>query len=204
MVCLQKHLLLLLHSFSEVKLQNSLKVLQTTYPSTAPNSFKLQPNHLELQTTYPLLPPKYLELQTTQPQVTTNSNPSEHSLYKTWLRTFLNTIWNIYFSYFKSTLQVESQLLLTWFLLTLVYPTIRLLTSSTLQWKQAERNLQVGDVGVLKYDKTLGSDSWIIGVQRFAVMLPVEEQDAWVKPDSVSKPVEVESIPQQASEMTLN
>ena len=28
------------------------------------------------------------------------------------------------------------------------------------KWKQAERNLQVGDIGLIKYDKALGSDSW--------------------------------------------
>ena len=89
------------------------------------------------------------------------------------------------------------------------------------KWKQAERNLQVGDIGLIKYEKSLGSDSWRlarvaradpdedglvrtinvcfrprhvrdqgkkyrakqplgmdIGVQRFAVMLPVEEQES--------------------------
>ena len=41
-----------------------------------------------------------------------------------------------------------------------------------------------------------------IGVQRFAVMLPIEEQESGQ--DNAAAPVEVEPIPPQASEMTLN
>ena len=115
------------------------------------------------------------------------------------------------------------------------------------KWKQAERNLRVGDIGVLKYEKSLGSDSWRlakiakaapdqdglvrtitvqfrprhvrdksqkyrtkqplemdIGVQRFAVMLPVEEQESWTGLDAPPVPAEEETVPQQASEKTLN
>ena len=115
------------------------------------------------------------------------------------------------------------------------------------KWKQAERNLRVGDIGILKYEKSLGSDSWRlariakaapdldglvrtitvqfrprhvrdrgkkyrtkqplemdIGVQRFAVMLPVEEQESWSSLETVSGPAEEETVPQQASEKTLN
>ena len=115
------------------------------------------------------------------------------------------------------------------------------------KWKQAERNLQVGDIGLIKYDKALGSDSWRlarisradpeedglvrtinvqfrprhvrdkgkkyrtkapldmdIGVQRFAVMLPIEEQETRTEPEDAVISAEVESAPQQASEMTEN
>ena len=115
------------------------------------------------------------------------------------------------------------------------------------KWKQTERNLQVGDIGLIKYDKALGSDSWRlariaravpdedglvrtinvafrprhvkdrgkkyrtkapldmdIGVQRFAVMLPVEEQEARMESEDAVVPVEVETVPLQASEMTEN
>ena len=107
------------------------------------------------------------------------------------------------------------------------------------KWKQAVRNLRVGDIGLLKYDKSLGSDSWRlarvarvdpdedglvrtinvrfrprhvrdqgkkyrakqpldmdIGVQRFAVMLPVEEQESWSGQEDAAEPAEVKSIPQ--------
>ena len=113
------------------------------------------------------------------------------------------------------------------------------------KWKQTVRNLQVGDIGLLKYDKALGSDSWRlarvakvypddnglvrtvnvcfrprhvrdkgtkyrskepldmdIGVQRFAVMLPVEEQESGQEDAAVLE--EVEPFPRQASEMTEN
>ena len=35
-----------------------------------------------------------------------------------------------------------------------------------------------------------------IGVQRFAVMLPVEEQESGVRQDDDAEPAEVESVPQ--------
>ena len=43
-----------------------------------------------------------------------------------------------------------------------------------------------------------------IGVQRFAVMLPVEEQESGASQDRASEPAEVDSFPPQESEMTLN
>ena len=112
------------------------------------------------------------------------------------------------------------------------------------KWRQAERNLRVGDIGLLKYEKQLGPDSWRlakitradpdddglvrtigvefrprnkkdvgkgyrsklpqfmdIGVQRFAVMLPLEEQgDAGGLPRLGGGDVELP----EASEMTVN
>ena len=112
------------------------------------------------------------------------------------------------------------------------------------KWRQAERNLQVGDIGLLRYEKQLGPNSWRlaritqaspdndglvrtirvefrprhkkdvgkdyrsklpqfmdIGVQRFAVVLPLEEQgDAAVLP---RRDGEEEELPEE-SEMTLN
>ena len=107
------------------------------------------------------------------------------------------------------------------------------------KWKQSVRNIKVGDIGVLKYDKSLGSDSWRlakvvrvdpdadghvrtinvqfrprhvrdrgekyrvkqpldmdIGVQRFAVMLPIEEQGSEARQGDGTGPAEVEAVPQ--------
>ena len=118
------------------------------------------------------------------------------------------------------------------------------------KWKQAVRNLRVGDIGVLRYENKLGPDSWrlariakadpdddglvrtiqvqfrprhvrdkgkafkskkplvmSIGVQRFAVMLPVEEQDGQGEAALGDQEDECESgsnLPPRASEMTLN
>ena len=115
------------------------------------------------------------------------------------------------------------------------------------KWKQTVRNLQVGDIGVLRYENKLGPDSWRlariikadpdsdglvrtirvqfrprhvrdkgkpykvkkplsmdIGIQRFAVMLPREEQDenAAVAEDDASE--SEGPVPPSASGMTLN
>ena len=126
---------------------------------------------------------------------------------------------------------------------------------SRTKWKQKSRNLRVGDLGVLRYEKTLGPDSWRlarvsradpdhdglvrtisvefrprhardrgkaykakkpqsmdIGVQRFAVMLPVEEQaesptemqdEGRLSAGDQEEDDDVGSLP-QASEMTEN
>ena len=109
------------------------------------------------------------------------------------------------------------------------------------KWRQVHRNLQVGDIGLLKYEQKVGPDSWrlarvvlthpgvdglvrtitvsfrprrvsdkgpeykvkasqsmLIGVQRFAVMLPVEEQGGNAELDTHQQ-----ELP-PASEMTLN
>ena len=118
------------------------------------------------------------------------------------------------------------------------------------KWKLPYRNVQVGDVGVLKYEQKLGPDAWRlarvvavhpdenklvrtitfgfrprnvrdkgpaygakaaqnmdIGIQRFAVMLPVEEQidqqGAPRQQESQDRQVQEPEVP-SASEMTLN
>ena len=118
--------------------------LQTPSRSVTPECYRKQQGCI-LQTTYPLLllqtttnskppqTPNHHKLQTT-----TNSKPPEHSLFtRPGSRTFLNAIWNILSSYFKSTLQVElypTYLVLLWLstlhdrLPTTVYPTGRALS----------------------------------------------------------------------------
>ena len=115
------------------------------------------------------------------------------------------------------------------------------------KWKQPARNLQVGDVGVLRYEQKLGPDSWrlariskadpdqdglvrtiqvelrprhvsdrgkaykskkpvvmVIGVQRFAVMLPAEEQVGKSLEDRPADDDASQEAPPRSSEMTLN
>ena len=115
------------------------------------------------------------------------------------------------------------------------------------KWKQAVRNLRVGDIGVLRYESKLGPDSWRlarvsradpdrdglvrtiqiqfrprhkrdkdkpyqkkvpltmeIGVQRFAVMLPVEEQGHHVQEEEEDCDSDQSSAVPLASEMTEN
>ena len=121
------------------------------------------------------------------------------------------------------------------------------------KWKQEVRNLQVGDIGLLKYEQKLGPDSWRlarisradsdddgrvrtvrvefrprhvrdrlkpyktktplfmdIGVQRFAVMLPQEEQGAQEaelsegENGSPTEGIKANTQIPEASEMTLN
>ena len=112
------------------------------------------------------------------------------------------------------------------------------------KWCQASRDLQVGDLGLVRYDSKFGDDMWrlakivaadpdqdglvrtitvafrprhkrdvgkkyrakipvelTIGVQRFAVMLPVEEQTA-PQDDLVEKPTL--PLPPVTSAMTVN
>ena len=115
------------------------------------------------------------------------------------------------------------------------------------KWKQAVRNLRVGDIGVLRYENKLGPDSWRlarisradpdqdglvrtiqiqfrprhkrdkdkpykrkvpltmdIGVQRFAVMLPVEEQDHTTQEEEEDCDSDRLADVPRASEMTVN
>ena len=69
------------------------------------------------------------------------------------------------------------------------------------KWKQAERNLRVGDIGILRYEKSLGSDSWRLA--RIARAAP--DQDGLVRTITVQfRPCHVRDKRQEVSQQAAS